>query len=482
MKDNRENRWLRPRGYIHFTNKSDARDYNEQHHLYGYTTNKDTVAKHSFYPLIHRPITQRHYKKVFNSDGDCIGRAHTFLNEKGEKESNAKTRHIFYSTHKDATIYSYYTEVVLCPMYQDYVLSVPGLSDCISAYRKIPTVTDPDRNKCNIHFADDVFKFISTKEECVALCFDVSKFFDSLDHKYLKKAWCKLIGGINLPPDQYNVFRSVTKFSYVEYFHVLKEFGIKNQDELYKKEVISFCKSPEEFRRRISEKKMIRNHPFVNKDTKKFIGIPQGTPISAFLSNLYMLEFDEFMYNEITVKRDGLYRRYSDDIMVVCPTQDKLEVRKLVVDWLVNKAHLIINEAKVEESTFTTVDNKLTTDKPLQYLGFEYDGQRVLIRNASIAKFVRQMKKSVRASARMAWHNKGVARSKGRTTKRGMIYRGSIFSKYSHLAVKGRRRNMYIYAKEASEIMGEKAIKKQFSMAWSNLMAEMTKQERLYDL
>ncbi len=473
--------WLRPRGYIHFTKKQTKAFSSEQKHLISYVTNPKAIKSHSFYPLIHKEIVQRRFKKSYNSEGIYLGRKHSYIEKDGFKKSNAKARQIFYSTHKDAVIYSYYTEELLAPKYERYLTSVKGLSDCVSSYRKIPVEPDSDRNKCNIHFANDVFQYIKTQNECVALSFDISKFFDSLNHSLLKKAWCNLLDQFNLPEDHYNVYKSLTKFSFVEFQHVLNEFGIKNIHRLKDSQLTSFCDTPEDFRKRIVEKKLIRHHPFKDKlKNGKFCGIPQGTPISAFISNLYMLKFDELMLKEIQQNRKGFYRRYSDDIIVVCQKEEEEEVKKMVTDSLVNDFKLKINPDKVDVSIFNTTNGQLEANSPLQYLGFEFDGKKILIRNQSVAKYYRQMKRSIRASARMACHNKSVASKKRRVTTHNRVYRGKLFSKYSHLGTKGRKRNFYIYAKEASSIMSEPSIILQLSKSWDILVNEIVKQEKRY--
>ncbi len=152
------------------------------------------------------------------------------------------------------------------------------------------------------------------------------------------------------------------------------------------------------------EKGYIETHPFLLDDTKlndndkmlsKYVGIPQGTPLSAFLSNLYMLEFDKLVHEKMESNLGGLYRRYSDDIVVVCKPEYAQEIKDFVLDIIKNKFYLDINKDKVDESIFTENEGRLICDKPLRYLGFEFDGKRTLIKATSLSKFYRNMKRAV---------------------------------------------------------------------------------------
>ena len=444
---------------------------------------KVTVANHSFFPLIHRPIVSRRYKNSVDEKGNKRKAHFTF--EKGKKKSNAKTRHIYYSTHLDAYIYSYYCKEILGPLYEKKVAEIPGLSDCICAYRKVPVKKGATHNKNNIHFADDAFRFIRRYGSSVALTFDVSAFFDSLNQKHLKQQWYGLLGLKNLPEAHHNVFKSLTRFSYVEYYNMLKEFGIKNQNKLRGKKFISFCEDTKEFQKRIQEKRLIKHHRFHRPSKvnykKEYIGIPQGTPISAFLSNLYMLEFDKMMYEEIVVKRKGLYKRYSDDIVVICKPEFRKEMEDLVINSIKDEKtfNLTINPSKVDVAVFTKTKNGLICDKPLRYLGFEFDGKTARIKGASLAKFYRQMKRAVKAQARKANHNK---KRKGVNAPTARIYKHDIYKRHSHLASKSKDRSFPIYAKDAARIMREPAILKQLSQTWTNLQDEIEKYEIKYKL
>lgn len=59
-----------------------------------------------------------------------------------------------------------------------------GIDECVLAYR-------PSKG-CNIHMANEVFEEIKQRNNCLVLSFDISGFFDSIDHKKLKKQGNKL--------------------------------------------------------------------------------------------------------------------------------------------------------------------------------------------------------------------------------------------------------------------------------------------------
>src|SRR5690606_34005285 len=110
----------------------------------------------------------------------------------------------------------------------------------------------------------------------------------------------------------------------------------------------------EEFRNSIRSAGLIQ----VNGSGK---GIPQGSPMSALLSNIYMLTFDKEM-SEATRYAAGYYRRYCDDILVVVKAELVADFKRLVEDKLAN-LRLTMQPAKTLECQFTPL-----ADKPLQYL------------------------------------------------------------------------------------------------------------------
>src|SRR5699024_8585470 len=93
-------------------------------------------------------------------------------------------------------------------------------------------------------------------------------------------------------------------------------------------------------------------------------GIPQGSPISATLANIYMLDFDQEIFDEISSIR-GFYQRYSDDLIIICEQQYEDDVLKLIKDKIKNLVDLKIEPNKTKVFRFEEVQGKFT--------GFEID-------------------------------------------------------------------------------------------------------------
>ncbi len=468
LRKRRKKTWLRPKGYTHFDSKISGKRH--EAFVRSYVMNPTSVGKHAFYPLIHRTIKQRRFKNVKDASGD-FRRAHQYWSN-GELKSTAKSREIYYAAHLDSQIYSYYAQEVLARRYELLLSANPPLSACICAYRRIPSA-QKGRNKYNVHFAKEVFDFIKSTDECVAFAFDVSQFFDSLNHDYLKKAWCGLMNCARLPQDHFNIYKSLTKFSFVEFSAILHEFGIQHENELRRDSIRTFCNTSSEFRNRIRGKGLIKMNPFRNA-RGIVIGIPQGTALSAFLANLYLLEFDKKLFDVVVSTHGGLYRRYSDDIVVVCPQKSAAEIEALVLASI-RDFHLKIQPDKTEKSTFKKNGmGTLLADKPFRYLGFEFDGNRVLLKSSSVAKFYRNMKSLVRLKARRA--------SKSKNPNDRRIFKSNIYKRFGHLGQRCENRNYLSYAYDASEIMQTTKIRRQVSRAWRILQKEIVKQENHYRL
>jgi len=422
--------WMKSRGYLHVTPKMDVRKRYEE--LYTKMYDENFVAHHAFFPLIHSVIKERKYKK---HPKDPKKRGHSFV-EHGIAKHNAKLRPLHYSTHIDAMIFSYYAGM-LYEKYDNLLQEDPGLSACITAYRKIPVdleegedVDDP-KGKSTIHFANEAFSEIKLRAEdngCIVLMFDIKSFFSELNHKKLKEAWCKLIGVDKLNAAHFNVFKASTDFRYIlrddlrinpkrkgrrsgfderELARIRRETGQE-----------AFFGSIDEFKEFLKSGKLtVYKHPFMK---GRFpIGIPQGLPISAVLANLYLLDFDRVIFEKIVQGLGGYYRRYSDDILIVCEVSQASEVESLVIEAIKDRA-VEISTAKTEKYLFESVQispnvNRITSillgkhavvvGKPLTYLGFEFYGNKILIKSANIAKFYRRMIFAVKRKSSRAIHS-----------------------------------------------------------------------------
>lgn len=440
--------WFKCSGYVHLTNKVSNQQFAK---IERKVTNKTWVSRHAFFPLLKKTVKTRRYKKMgYSPEGQPI-RDH--FNDKNQ-ESNAKNRPIEYATHIDSLIFSYYAKEVLAPVYEAKLKNTEGLSDCVTAYRKMPIEPNSLSCKSNIHFAAEVFEHIKERGECVAMAFDIESFFPSLDHKELKKAWAKLFGQTALDADHFNVFKAATRYSHIDIDDLRVREVKKHQrkagfDEqklahLRTQNIHAFFESPKEMREAIKNGDITLH---VNKDKK---GIPHGLPISASLANLYMLAFDKAMLQHIAKPFKAFYRRYSDDIIIVCDTKDYLDIKNFVLTEI-QKSQLTISADKTEICFFTYQNGKLSVEReittmedktilklnmPLVYLGFEFYGHKTLIKSANVAKFYRRMKKAIKTKVNFA---KKSMLKQGREEDDFILFERKLKRIYTHLGARSRK-------------------------------------------
>lgn len=428
--------WMKSKGYTHV---SRSLDIGKNWKVYkAKIENHEFVAKYAFYPLMHGVISERKYKKV-NTEKHLNNkrRSHTFRLKDGDFERTAKNRPIHYASHFDALVYGYYAHL-LNTQYENILKDNLELNNAVTAYRKIPTVENPEKGKSTIHFAKEVFKEIEKRaienEEVVVLTFDIKSFFSSLDHQFLRQKWCELFGFENLPKDHENVFKSCTDFRYI-LRDALRISTIKNgrkagfdekklakirRERGYK----SFFEDNKDLREQIKLGKLrVYKNTFVN-DLNQQVGIPQELPISAVLANLYLLDFDKEIINELVMKKNVFYRRYSDDIILICEKDNYNEIKHLVY-YLIEKSKLEISKDKTEIFLFRQEVYKVSGDKRLTsiklsgdtekvgsallYLGFEFRGFNVCIKATNVAKFYRRMISIVKRRANRAKKSKDPA-------------------------------------------------------------------------
>lgn len=418
--------WFKARHYLHFDQPI---SYESAKRI---VENPTSVQRHSFYPLISYETISESLKK------DKITK---------KVEKIQKIREIRYAAHVDSHIYSYFSKK-LTILYEEKLLE-EGLCECVLAFREL--------GKSNIDFALQAFNVIKSQGECTAIALDISGFFDNLDHLFLKKMWANVLGLSHLPPDHFAVFQSITKYSFVE------------KEKLFKLLDISIH-NPKNGRIRICEplvfRNKVRSSGLVQQNNNKY-GIPQGSSISALLSNIYMLEFDAVVNKEID-SIGGKYFRYCDDMIFIVPNKYKTTVLDFVSEKI-KEVKLEINSKKTEIREFSVVSEVLVSDKPLQYLGFTYDGSSILIRSAALERYSDKMKRGIRL-AKLTMNKRNQARLvRGVGNKE--LFRKQILTRYSHLG----KRNFVRYGFNAAEIMQSDEIKKQLKPLWNRMIKEINK-------
>lgn len=443
------------RKYPHFDPK-----INFKHNItffHSYFLNPKNVATHAFYPFIRMVIKTPKYKKTDKKD------------EKGRnvREITLKERPISYSAHFDAFIYSWYSSL-LTKKYEDK-LEEWGIEDNVTAYLQ--------KGKSNIEFAHEVFQFIKSKRDCVALAFDITSFFDGLEHEHLKNMWGLVIDSNRLPDDHFKVFQSLTNYTYIEKDDLEKEFPNIIPQKGNTQAIKRICE-PDEFRKRIRAKMLIEKNQFkikVGGSSRygQICGIPQGAPISACLSNIYMIDFDKII-NELIGKLGGLYRRYCDDIIVVVDKHEAESVKNLILETI-KTYHLEINESKTEITYFSIDKNdnlrgfdRKDSYRNLQYLGFEFNGQNTYIRSSSMSRYYQRMSSRMRENLKAAYGNRSIG-----TT----VFRKKLYNRYTE---KGER-NFLSYARRAKEKMGSSSIHKQYKNSLSKVSNRFEQKKQRFE-
>ncbi|MGL5903044.1 MAG: antiviral reverse transcriptase Drt2 [Cetobacterium sp.] len=333
------------KNYVHFDKRIGLESFKS------YIYNPEKIAKHSFYPFIHNTIVFEKYSKG---------------------ELKEKRREIKYSSHKDRLIYSFYS--FLLNYEYNNILKDYGIENNVVAYRD-------NLEKCNIDFAKEAFDFIKKTNRCSIIVGDFTNFFDNLDHKHLKNMLCKVLKCDKLPKDWFNIFKNITKYSYCNFKDILKIKKL-SENEIDKLNSKPYLFSPKEFREIKKEKLKINT----NKDRK---GIPQGSSISAVLSNVYMLDYDKKLYDYVN-KYGGLYLRYSDDFIIIIPHDKDENSYKDEVISIISKFNSIDLQPDKTE-TFEFENNTFKDGKILDYLGFSFDGSQVSLREKTLSKYYYRM-------------------------------------------------------------------------------------------
>lgn len=400
--------------YAHFDWRTDIGQQRE------YVADPDKIAKHGFYPFIH-------YEK----------RTTKYSKKTSKKEKN---RDICYAAHIDRCIFQYYS-FLLNELYNERVHN-DGTSGAAVAYR-----TDLHEN--NIHFSKRAFDFIKTNSPVHIMIGDFTGFFDNLDHEYLKRQWCSLLKVDRLPADHFAVFKNITTYSKMELIDLLRLNGLEDTKS-GRKELNGMA-------RVLTSEQFKENRALIQKHQEPY-GIPQGSPISGVLANVYMLDVDQ-MINSAARELGGMYIRYSDDFMIILPDTTEIDAGKelgRIAEMMKQAPRLTLEPSKTqyfhfENGVLTNCGKEIheeadDSSRTINFLGFSFDGQKVSIRSKTVSKYYYRMYRKAR----------NIAKIGGRTLDGKRISCRNLYMTYSRKGAKKGPGNFLTYVDRAMSEYGPK--------------------------
>ncbi|WP_321991494.1 reverse transcriptase domain-containing protein [Marispirochaeta aestuarii] len=215
------------------------------------------------------------------------------------------------------------------------IISIPTIRDrivlhCIKEYlhHVFPEHVNSELiNKKIPEVSDAITKY----KDSFILRFDISKFYDSIDHKLLFK---KLNDRCNSDLVQKLIHKAITNPTV-----------------------------PKKHRRQ--DNVLYRQH----------IGVPQGLAISNILASIYLEDFDLNIKNNHAIYH---YYRYVDDILIVCQKRKYIKIQRIV-----NKS---LNTMKLKNNTEKT--QTFNRDQEFSFLSYNINGKNICIKESSIQKHI----------------------------------------------------------------------------------------------
>lgn len=366
-----------------------------------YVCNPKKIAAHSFYPFIHREQLKRRFAQK----------------DRRIEELPPKVRHICICSHLDRCVYQRYAYLI--GKQYDLYAKKHGIDGVAIAYRRL--------GKSNIDFAKSAMDFIESSSPCLIFVSDFSDFFDRINHKILKERLREICldkypEEVSLPADIYAIYKNITRYSFI------------HQDDIRK--VLDEFRDPNSRRLRcfLDGVNFSEFKPFVHKN-KKGIGIPQGSPISAMLSNVYMSKFDISLNKIVQDYLHGRYMRYSDDIIIIVPAHTFKEAaqscRIIISFFRKNREIAKISKSKTksfffERGNFTCLNlgqSRTRLVSFLDYLGFRFDGVTRRIKPSSSDRYLHKSRRSAIAAGKQLYKEKD-------RTKSGIFFK-NLYDRYS---------------------------------------------------
>lgn len=337
-------------------------------------TDPDKLAAHPFLPFLKQGKRERKFVRPPKS----------YTGWEQNKFPHIKYRPIMYAGHMDACIFSFH-DYELGKLYEAE-LAMRGLTEHVIAYRSID-------GKSNVDFAHEAFQELTQRSDCDCLLVDVKSFFEHLDHKRLHARWDTLLpGGFAGNPSHQTVFDRITEY---------RQLDLPKAKMTLRKHSVRYgpCRTVKDRFCTMNEYNHYLKKNLVKKN-KRGYGIPQGSPISGLLANVYLLDFDGWAVERIVHDLGGIYQRYSDDIFILCPKEmanqlygeikQNLSTEKLEVGYKKTEAFRKHDGLSRLENISKEVELKARqTREQVQYLGFHFDGESTSFRSSTLSRHFR---------------------------------------------------------------------------------------------
>lgn len=389
--------------YAHFDYRVDIKKAAE------FIQNPDNIVSYGFYPFIHYTMKMEKYNK-----------------QTGKK---VKEREICYAAHMDRCIYQYYA-FVINEYYNQRIRE--------DSIEKVPVAYRTDLKDSNIQSAKKAFDFIRENPKCYVMIGDFTNFFDNLDHQYLKQQWCSLLQVSQLPADHYAIFKNITKYSKWELDDLLELNGFSKSDA----DIRKLNQKPTV----LTKEQYKANRKHIVKNMQSY-GIPQGSPISAALANVYMFDADKIIYEKVK-QQGGFYMRYSDDFMIVLPEQEDYKIFKEVIETIKDVPNLTLENKKtqffgVESPVVFNISKSFAEDaddsqKKINFLGFSFDGSKIYLRAKTVGKYYYRMQRKAKTIA----------------GNEDFVGADNLYMRYSERGATGKRGNFFTYVNNAEKEFG----------------------------
>lgn len=342
---------------------------NEAKRFFEKVKDPEYVKKHRFLPFIQYDIEFKKYSKSIS-------------------KQKIKIREISLVSHHDTGIYAYYSEL-LNDAYNNYAYE-HGFSENAVAYRN----DDYFKGSSNIDVAKETFDFIDFNKKNWIIKGDFKGFFDNLDHSILNKnveRVLKINTDDNIEWDAWKrVLNSLEKYQLISRKKLVNAINFSE----YHEGKYAYFKNLKNYGEFIKQRKRL-----LQKSSK--FGIPQGTSLSAVLANVYMIDFDSNV-DALLEEYNGIYRRYSDDFIIVIPfeemNEESFNLFGKEMHHIADNNKLLIEVDKTKrliacDGNFYKIEDGAKAKTNLDYLGFSFSDNTVSIRPKSVYKFLYSGKK-----------------------------------------------------------------------------------------